>query len=72
MTTIARGMVVQLISGGPQMSVVDVGDYEPIGPKDGAKCVWFDDKKKHCEEVFDVIVLKEYVRPAIAATIMRR
>jgi uncharacterized protein YodC (DUF2158 family) len=65
-------MVVQLISGGPQMSVVDVDDYGPQGPKEGAKCVWFDDKKKQCEQVFDVVVLKEYVRPAISATVVRR
>ena len=71
MTNIVRGMVVQLISGGPQMSVVDVSDFRPMGPKEGAKCVWFDDKKKHCEEVFDVIVLKEYVKPRISATMIR-
>ena len=65
MAVITRGMIVQLISGGPKMSVVDVADYGPVGAKEGAKCVWFDDKKKQCEEVFDVIVLKEYVEPTL-------
>ena len=53
-------MVVQLISGGPRMSVTDVGDYGPT-ITDGVKCVWFDAKNSKCEEVFDAAVLKEYV-----------
>lgn len=71
MVAIARGMIVELISGGPPMSVVDVSDYEPMGPKEGAKCVWFDEKKKSCEEVFDVVVLKEYVAPSNSARLTR-
>jgi uncharacterized protein YodC (DUF2158 family) len=71
MAGIARGMVVQLISGGPQMSVVDVTDHSPIGPKEGARCIWFDDKKKQCEEIFDVAILKEYIRPSIIGTMSR-
>ncbi|NHZ93530.1 DUF2158 domain-containing protein [Massilia sp. CCM 8733] len=64
MSDIAKGKVVQLISGGPQMSVVDVSDYNHSGKDDTAKCVWFDAKNVRCEDVFDVAVLKLYEAPA--------
>ena len=59
MSEIKKGMVVELISGGPRMSVIAVGDYGPVGPEDGVKCVWFDAKQAKCEEVFDAAVLRE-------------
>jgi uncharacterized protein YodC (DUF2158 family) len=60
MSEIKKGMVVQLLSGGPKMSVVDVSDYNHSGQDDGAKCVWFDAKNMKTEAVFDIAVLKEY------------
>lgn len=72
MSSIAKGAVVQLVSGGPKMSVVDVGDYSGGGgPEDGAKCMWFDAKNAKQEAVFDVAVLKPYVS-AIGAVGIRR
>lgn len=61
MSAISKGMVVQLISGGPNMSVTNVGSYLSTGgPEDGVACVWFDDKNTKHEDVFDAAVLKEY------------
>lgn len=60
MAELSKGMVVQLASGGPKMTIMDLGDYSPMDAKDGAKCVWFDDKKVKQQEVFDVAVLKEF------------
>ncbi|NHZ98058.1 DUF2158 domain-containing protein [Massilia sp. CCM 8734] len=67
MSDIAKGKVVQLISGGPQMSVVDVSDYNGSGKDDTEKCVWFDAKSVRCEDVFDVAVLKVYEPPSSAS-----
>lgn len=60
MSEIKKGDVVQLKSGGPKMSVEDVGDYSGMGtgPKNGAYCLWFDEKSKPNNKVFDVAVLK--------------
>lgn len=47
MPDIRIGDVVKLKSGGPSMTVDDIGDYSM--DEDGtqsARCVWFDDKKK--------------------------
>ena len=58
MADFAKGDVVQLKSGGPQMTVSDVGNYGGgfgTGPEDGVKCVWFDNVKgvqKNQEHVF--------------------
>lgn len=69
MSKISKGMIVELISGGPTMAVSDIGDYSGMGtgPKDGAKCVWFDEKKVRHVEVFDTAVLKEYVERSSAS-----
>lgn len=64
MAEITKGMIVELISGGPKMSVIDIGNYSggmSMGPENGVKCVWFDAKQNKCEEVFDAVVLKEHV-----------
>lgn len=63
MPAFSKGMVVQLVSGGPKMSVADVGDYGPMHGEDAVKCVWFDAKNIKCEEVFDAAVLVEYEPP---------
>lgn len=66
MSAISKGMVVQLISGGPKMSVVNVGSYASHGgPEQGASCVWFDSKNEKCEDVFDVAILKQFVPATI-------
>lgn len=55
-----KGDVVKLKSGGPHMTVEAVGDYSgfAVGPKNGAKCVWFD-ASKTVSKVFDVAVLEK-------------
>lgn len=45
------GDTVRLRSGGPLMTVHDVGDYGPTGPNPGLLCVWFDGNKR-VEDVF--------------------
>ena len=40
MENFQSGSKVKLKSGGPEMTVQDVGDYGPINP--GVFCVWFD------------------------------
>lgn len=44
------GNTVRLKSGGPLMTVHDIGDYSP-GPNPGLLCIWFDGSKR-VEEVF--------------------
>ncbi|KOX63847.1 hypothetical protein AA303_17255 [Pseudomonas psychrophila] len=62
MSGFQKGDVVQLKSGGPKMTIQDLGDYGPTGPEDGASCVWFEkDKRQDC--VFDVDVLKKPSTP---------
>ena len=58
MSEIQKGDVVQLKSGGPIMTVEDVGDYSGMGmgPKNGIKCVWFE-KTTPKSKVFDAAVL---------------
>jgi uncharacterized protein YodC (DUF2158 family) len=72
MSTIIKGMVVELISDGPKMAVVDVSDYSDNGgPKVGAKCTWIDAKGLKHEEVFDVAVLKEFVKRPMGVRVTR-
>ncbi|UST97762.1 YodC family protein [Pseudomonas siliginis] len=58
MSDIQKGDVVQLKSGGPQMTVQGVDDYSPTGPEEGAHCVWFE-KNKREDSVFDVCLLEK-------------
>ena len=67
MSEIVKGKIVELISGGPEMSVVDVSNYNHSAAKDQAKCVWFDSKNSKCEEVFDIAILK-LVEPRSSAS----
>jgi uncharacterized protein YodC (DUF2158 family) len=55
---LAKGDVVELKSGGPSMTIQDLGSWEARGIEDGALCVWFEGKTKH-EDVFDLSALKE-------------
>lgn len=58
-----KGDVVQLKSGGPTMTVQNIGDFTgSSGIEDGVLCVWFDGKKKY-SEVFDRSVLRKYTQP---------
>lgn len=64
MAEFKKGDVVQLRSGGPRMTVVDLGDYSSsgLGPADGVKCQWFEKTKIH-EQVFDAAALKPESTP---------
>lgn len=64
MSKFEKGDVVTLKSGGPKMSVSDMGDYSPFGPEVGVKCVWFETIKgtqQPQEKVFDEAILEKYV-----------
>ena len=61
MTDIAIGELVQLKSGGPRMTVDDIGDYSPMGiggEPHKAKCSWFDAKSKRVSDIFALHTLK--------------
>jgi uncharacterized protein YodC (DUF2158 family) len=55
-TQIKLGSTVRLKSGGPLMTVADVGDYPSIGL--AAKCYWFDKNVQH-EMVFEIDTIEE-------------
>jgi uncharacterized protein YodC (DUF2158 family) len=57
MSDIAKGSIVSLKSGGPAMTVQEVGSYTGYGIPNGAKCVWFENDKKK-EDLFDVETLQ--------------
>lgn len=60
MNEIKKGELVQLKSGGPVMTVQNVGDYsETDGIDDGARCVWFAGNTPY-EKVFDRATLEIY------------
>lgn len=62
MTELKKGDVVELKSGGPKMTIQDIGDYTPTGPEEGAFCVWFE-KDKRQDGVFDVLMLRKPIVP---------
>jgi len=67
MSEIQKGDVVQLKSGGPRMTVQDIGDYGFSGdPINGALCVWFE-KNKAEEKVFDITVLVKAASASVGA-----
>jgi len=51
------GDTVRLRSGGPDMTIQVLGNWEHKGINDGALCVWFEGKTKQ-QDVFDVATLK--------------
>jgi uncharacterized protein YodC (DUF2158 family) len=66
-----KGDVVVLKSGGPQMTVHNLGSYAHSGgPEDGALCVWFDKDRVPHERVFDTLTLNRFV--GIGAAAVRR
>lgn len=61
-SSFAIGDVVILKSGSPTMTVVDIGDYGPLGPNPGVKCFWFVGGAKK-EDVFDPRTLSRHSMP---------
>jgi uncharacterized protein YodC (DUF2158 family) len=61
MADFKKGDLVELKSGGPIMTVGEVGDYSGYGggPSDGVKCIWFERGQKE-QDVFDSAVLKRH------------
>lgn len=57
MSEFKKGDTVQLKSGGPLMTVVEIGNFGPMKPEDGVKCQWFDGARP-LTEVFDSATLK--------------
>jgi len=53
------GDTVQLKSGGPVMTIANIGDYTMSGVKKGALCEWFAGAEKK-SEVFDLRTLKKF------------
>lgn len=53
------GDVVILKSGGPLMTVHDIGDYSGRGLNPGVLCVWFDNAKR-IEDVFHPDSVERY------------
>jgi uncharacterized protein YodC (DUF2158 family) len=57
MSEFQEGNVVRVKSDSPNMTITELGNYYPDGPKNGAVCVWFEGKTQK-REVFDVAVLE--------------
>jgi len=60
MDEIKKGDEVKLKSGGPIMTVQDIGDYVTAGIEDGISCIWFEGKDIK-EKVFDRATLIKHV-----------
>lgn len=68
MSDFNKGDLVILKSGGPVMTVADVGDYSPIHAEDAVKCVWFEEIKGTStvkEYIFDPSNLEKYTKAAM-------
>jgi uncharacterized protein YodC (DUF2158 family) len=63
MQNLKIGDVVILKSGGPPMTIHNIGDYSPMGPNPGVLCVWFDNSKK-VEDVFNPATLELFAMNA--------
>ena len=59
MTQHQIGDVVILKSGGPTMTVHNIGDYQNHGLPTGVLCVWFDSSKR-VEDVFHPNTIERY------------
>ncbi len=64
MSDIQAGAVVVLKSGGPKMTVLEIGEFN-FTPN-SALCTWFEDKKA-VQESFPLIALKIYQPPSAYA-----
>lgn len=59
MSTFQVGDVVRLKSGGPGMTVEEIGDYsqsKPSGPRNGVLCAWILGRTFH-RHIFDAAML---------------
>ncbi len=67
MSEFKKGDTVRLKSGGPVMTIQDIGDYAHSGRDDAALCVWFAGANK-IQEAFDLATLTpaEPIKPSIA------
>lgn len=65
MSEIKKGDVVVLKSGGPKMTVSELGSWDMKGIEEGAKCSWFEGSTRH-QDIFDIAELKMYVSQPIA------
>ncbi len=54
-----KGDVVILKSGGPLMTIHNLGEYPMAGVTNGALCIWFDSAKR-VEAVFELESLEHY------------
>lgn len=73
MSSFSKGQTVRLKSGGPTMTIEDVGSIEGI--EQAALCVWFDDKKELKRANFDQALLKYYdpnVTPRVSVVRRKR
>jgi uncharacterized protein YodC (DUF2158 family) len=57
------GDVVQLKSGGPDMTIEDIDKYGPGTTTDSAKCVWFEGMKRK-DGLFELATLRSADTPA--------
>jgi len=57
MDELKAGDVVQLKSGGPEMTIQGIGKYGFGATHDTANCVWFEGKKR-MEALFELATLK--------------
>jgi uncharacterized protein YodC (DUF2158 family) len=58
MSNFKKGDEVQLKSGGPVMTIEELGDFQDThGIADGARCIWFDHNDIK-QRVFDVATLE--------------
>lgn len=69
------GEMVRLKSGGPRMTIDDIGDYSPMGvggEPHKAKCSWFDEKNKRMTDLFALHTLEKIEdRPTSSLRISR-
>jgi uncharacterized protein YodC (DUF2158 family) len=67
------GDVVRLKSGGPRMTIEELGDYSTMGVAghDQAKCVWFEGTK-HLRGVFEFASLETVGPDVMTAPVQNR
>jgi uncharacterized protein YodC (DUF2158 family) len=70
MNEFKAGDVVRLDSGGPRMTVSQIGQRASTG-EDSVWCVWFEGAKK-CEDVFPPAALALDSEPALPSSYVRR
>jgi uncharacterized protein YodC (DUF2158 family) len=64
------GDVVILKSGGPRMTIQNIGEYLSIFHKQALSCIWFEGAKKN-EDIFHPDSVEHYERPNINVNLGR-